>query len=55
MWEFYLAVSEMGFRHDGLMVFQLQLAKRIDAVPVTRDYMQGQAAAQDWTMAARAG
>jgi cyclopropane-fatty-acyl-phospholipid synthase len=39
MWEFYLAVSEMSFRYGGLMVFQAQLARRIDAVPVTRDYL----------------
>lgn len=39
MWEFYLAGSEMAFRYDSLMVFQLQLAKRVDAVPLTRDYM----------------
>jgi cyclopropane-fatty-acyl-phospholipid synthase len=41
MWEFYLASSEMSFRHAGLMVFQAQLAKRVDAVPITRDYMFG--------------
>jgi len=40
MWEFYLAGSEMGFRHQGLMVFQLQLARRVDALPLTRDYMR---------------
>jgi cyclopropane-fatty-acyl-phospholipid synthase len=39
MWEMYLAASEMGFRHQGLMVFQMQLAKRQDAVPLTRDYI----------------
>jgi cyclopropane-fatty-acyl-phospholipid synthase len=39
MWEFYLAGSEAGFRHQGLVVFQLQLARRIDALPITRDYM----------------
>jgi cyclopropane-fatty-acyl-phospholipid synthase len=39
MWEFYLAGSEMGFRSQGAMVFQLQLAKRIDVLPLTRDYM----------------
>lgn len=39
MWEFYLAVAECGFRHGGLMVFQIQLAKRPDAVPLTRDYI----------------
>jgi cyclopropane-fatty-acyl-phospholipid synthase len=39
MWEFYLASCEMNFRHGDLMVFQMQLAKRIDAVPLSRDYM----------------
>jgi cyclopropane-fatty-acyl-phospholipid synthase len=39
MWEFYLAACEAGFRHGGLMVFQIQLAKRLDAVPLTRDYI----------------
>jgi cyclopropane-fatty-acyl-phospholipid synthase len=39
MWEFYLAASEMSFRHRGLMVFQIQLARRQDAVPLTRDYI----------------
>jgi cyclopropane-fatty-acyl-phospholipid synthase len=39
MWEFYLAGSEMAFRYDNLMVFQLQLAKRVDVVPLTRDYI----------------
>ncbi|HEV2678644.1 MAG TPA: cyclopropane-fatty-acyl-phospholipid synthase family protein [Aliidongia sp.] len=39
MWEFYLAASEAGFRVQDLMVFQIQIAKRVDAVPMTRDYM----------------
>jgi cyclopropane-fatty-acyl-phospholipid synthase len=39
MWEFYLAASEVSFRHSGHMVFQLQLARRIAAVPLTRDYI----------------
>ena len=39
MWEFYLAVSEMSFRYGGMMVFQAQLAARVDSVPITRDYM----------------
>lgn len=39
MWEFYLAGAEMGFRHDGLVNFQIQLTKRFDALPLTRDYM----------------
>jgi cyclopropane-fatty-acyl-phospholipid synthase len=39
MWEFYLCISELAFRHRGHFVFQLQLAKKIDAVPITRDYI----------------
>ena len=39
MWEFYLQFCEVGFRQAGLCVFQLQLTKQIDAVPITRDYI----------------
>lgn len=39
MWEFYLAASEASFRVGGAMVFQIQMAKRVDALPITRDYM----------------
>ena len=39
MWEFYLAVCEAAFRDGPMMVFQLQLARRRDAVPLTRDYI----------------
>jgi cyclopropane-fatty-acyl-phospholipid synthase len=39
MWEFYLAGSEMSFRKQNLMNFQIQLAKRQDVVPMTRDYI----------------
>ncbi|MEQ8347488.1 MAG: cyclopropane-fatty-acyl-phospholipid synthase family protein [Sneathiellaceae bacterium] len=39
MWEFYLVLCEIGFRYRSNMVFQLQLTRAIDAVPVTRDYM----------------
>ncbi len=39
MWEFYLAASEMTFREQGMMVFQLQLTKRQGVVPITRDYI----------------
>ena len=39
MWAFYLAGAEMAFRHDGQAVFQIQLARRQDALPLTRDYM----------------
>lgn len=42
MWEFYLCISELAFRHRGHMVFQLQVSKSLETVPVTRDYI-GQA------------
>jgi cyclopropane-fatty-acyl-phospholipid synthase len=39
MWEFYLASSEMAFRKQNLMNFQIQLTKRQDVLPITRDYL----------------
>lgn len=39
MWEFYLAGSEAAFRYDQLLVFQIQLSKNLDTLPLTRDYM----------------
>jgi len=39
MWEFYLVGSEIAFRVYGHMVFHIQLAKRQDVVPRTRDYI----------------
>ena len=39
MWEFYLAASEMAFREQNLMVMQIQITKRQDVVPLTRDYI----------------
>jgi cyclopropane-fatty-acyl-phospholipid synthase len=39
MWEFYLAGCEIAFRYMNQMVFQIQLARRLDAVPLTRDYV----------------
>jgi cyclopropane-fatty-acyl-phospholipid synthase len=39
MWEFYLAGSEMAFRHDGEVVFQVQIVRSQHALPMTRDYM----------------
>jgi cyclopropane-fatty-acyl-phospholipid synthase len=39
MWEFYLASSEMSFRKQNVMVFQIQLTKRQGVVPMTRDYI----------------
>lgn len=39
MWEFYLVLSEIGFRRRTNIVFQMQLSRRLDALPITRDYM----------------
>jgi cyclopropane-fatty-acyl-phospholipid synthase len=39
MWEFYLAAAEMTFRYDREVVFQIQLSKRIETLPMARDYM----------------
>jgi cyclopropane-fatty-acyl-phospholipid synthase len=39
MWEFYLAGSECAFRYQNLVVFQIQLTRRIDALPLVRDYI----------------
>jgi cyclopropane-fatty-acyl-phospholipid synthase len=48
MWEFYLAGSEIAFRHQGHINFQMQLAKKVDTVPLTRDYIT------DWERSHRA-
>ena len=39
MWKFYLAASEMTFRHNHQVVFQLQISKELESVPLTRDYI----------------
>ena len=39
MWEFYLIGCEHGFSHGKQMVFHLQLAKQMDRLPITRDYI----------------
>ena len=39
MWDLYLVICEMGFRYENLMVFQIQLTKSLETVPLTRDYM----------------
>ena len=41
MWRFYLTASEMTFRHNRQFVFQMQLARRQDAVPLDRNYLYG--------------
>jgi len=39
MWQFYLAGAIAAFRHDGHVVFQLQLSRKRDTVPLVRDYL----------------
>jgi len=53
MWEYYLATSELGFRAGTHMVFQIQLARRVDALPTTRDYMVDAERAGPWIHAGR--
>ncbi|WP_211341197.1 class I SAM-dependent methyltransferase [Paracoccus methylarcula] len=39
MWEFYLALCEVGFRRRTNIVFQMQLTRQLDRRPITRDDM----------------
>ena len=39
MWDFYLASAEASFRNLGHVVFQIQVSKKLEAVPLSRDYM----------------
>jgi cyclopropane-fatty-acyl-phospholipid synthase len=39
MWEFYLLSAEMMFLNGSQLVFQMQLARKRDAVPTVRDYI----------------
>ncbi len=39
MWEYYLSTAEAAFRYEDLVVFQIQITKRNDIVPVTRGYL----------------
>ncbi|MCC5985264.1 MAG: class I SAM-dependent methyltransferase [Rhodobacteraceae bacterium] len=41
MWRFYLVGCEQTFRFNTQTVFQFQLARRQEAVPLTRDYLHG--------------
>lgn len=45
MWECYLAMSESAFRWQDAVVFQIQLTRRNDVVPLTRDYIAEREAA----------
>lgn len=39
MWEFYLISAEMMFRTGSQLVFHMQLSRKRDAAPITRDYV----------------
>ena len=39
MWEYYLASCQYSFIYNNNVVFHILLSKKIDAVPLTRDYM----------------
>ncbi len=39
MFEFYLCGSEIAFRREGQMIFQIQLTRQQSTAPRTRDYM----------------
>ncbi len=39
MWEFYLVGCEMAFKWGDQVVFQLQLTKKLNSTPITRDYI----------------
>lgn len=39
MWRYYLKACEVTFRHHGQCVFQYQMTRRQEAVPLTRDYL----------------
>ena len=39
MWQFYLAGALVAFRHDAHLNFQIQLSRRRETLPLTRDYM----------------
>ena len=39
MWEMYLSMSETAFLYEDVVVFQVQIAKRQENVPLTRDYI----------------
>jgi len=39
MWRYYLVASEQSFRFHRHVVYQLQLARQVDAVPLTRSYL----------------
>jgi cyclopropane-fatty-acyl-phospholipid synthase len=41
MWEYYLQLCEVGYRRLNWIVFQVQIARSLTTVPMTRGYMGG--------------
>ena len=39
MWEFYLLISKYSFENMGNVVFQIQISKNINSLPLTRNYI----------------
>ncbi len=39
MWRYYIAASEQTFQFNRQVVFQIQLGRKMEAVPITRDYL----------------
>ena len=39
MWEFYLLISKYSFINMGNVVFQIQISKNINNLPITRNYI----------------
>jgi len=39
MWEYFLIGAELQFRYGRMVIFQVQLTRDLDAVPLTRDYI----------------
>ena len=39
MWEYYLAAAEVAFQCEDLVIFQIQITRRPDTLPITRNYI----------------
>ena len=46
MWEYYLSTAEAAFRYEDLVVFQIQITKRNDVLPLARNYLYDASPAQ---------
>lgn len=55
MWEFYLSGSEASFRWQDMMNFQIQITKRNDVLPMTRDYIHETELGQPLPLVGKAG